>query len=77
MEEEAASSGHTDWANFKRKVYHDCMAKVFKSIIGPSQNGMLVSCADNISRRIFPYIQDLSADMEEMFANVFYYRVPG
>src|SRR5260370_35455950 len=52
------------------------MAKVFKSIIGPSKNGMLVSCADGIRRRIFPYIQDLSADMEEMFVNIFDYKLP-
>jgi len=52
------------------------MAKIFESVIGPSQNGMLVNCADDISHKVFPYIQDLSADMEEMSVNVFDYRVP-
>jgi hypothetical protein len=69
LSEGADAKGQPDWANFKCQIYHDCMAKVFESIIGPSQNGMLAECADGISRQVFPYIQDLSADMEEMLVS--------
>ncbi len=45
------------------------MAKIFESIIGPSQHGMLVACADKVVHCIYPFIQDASLDMEEMWAD--------
>ena len=56
----------THWANFKHQVYHECMAKIFESIVDPSHHGMLVACADGVVCHIYPFIQDASLDMEEM-----------
>ena len=41
------------------------MEKIFESIIHPSWHGMVVDCADDNVRHIFPFIQDISADTEE------------
>lgn len=65
VDDEAAHKGKPYWANFKRTVYHKCVEKILESITFPSCYGMLVSCADRAVRRIFPFIQDISADTEE------------
>src|SRR5260370_39852675 len=39
---------------------------IFESIIGPSQYRMVINCADNKACHIFPFIQDISANTEEL-----------
>ena len=42
------------------------MGEIFGCLSKPSENGILVYCADQVTCRIYPFIQDISADMEEM-----------
>jgi hypothetical protein len=53
---------------FKREVYHKVLAKIFKSLEIPSQEGEAVNCGDGIFRVFFPGIPIHSLDGEEAWA---------
>ena len=69
VEEELDHKGKPYWADFKCNLYHRSMEKISKSIIHPSQHGMVVDCANNNSHCIFPFIQDISANTEELWVH--------
>ena len=55
----------SDWANFKRVVWHEEFYKLLESIEEYSKTGCWVRCGDGVERRIYPLILILAADYEE------------
>ena len=55
----------SDWANFKRVVWHKAFYKLLESIEEYSKTGCWVRCSDGVERRIYPLILILAADYKE------------
>jgi hypothetical protein len=54
-----------DFINFRRRVYHQTMREIYRSIQSAGIDGLAVSCGDGINRVLYPGIYILSLDFEE------------
>ncbi|KAF9554728.1 hypothetical protein CPC08DRAFT_696425 [Agrocybe pediades] len=64
-EETASDTGKASYRNVKRLIWHEAVAIIFSSIQSYTRFGVSVRCADGISRKIFPFVNMISADYEE------------
>ena len=53
--------------NFKRVIWHDSFYELVDSIHAVSKTGLYITCADGITRHLYPVILILSADYEEQY----------
>ncbi|EFI26693.1 hypothetical protein CC1G_15464 [Coprinopsis cinerea okayama7 len=64
-EASTSSKKSTEWAEYKRVVWHESFRAILESIKAHSKEGVYYKCGDGIVRRLFPCILILSADYEE------------
>ncbi|KAG6821978.1 hypothetical protein H0H92_015849, partial [Tricholoma furcatifolium] len=62
--EDPAEHGKTDFVNFKRELYHQCLRHLFSSIATESHVGGVYDCG-GCKRVLYPMIFILAADYEE------------
>jgi hypothetical protein len=65
LQEDGGDSDKTDYANFKRIVWHESFRLIMESIMSKSKTGQWFRCGDGIEQHLFPFIVILSADYEE------------
>jgi hypothetical protein len=67
--EDNDKSGKKPFVDFKRVVWHACIAEILESLHLYAESGYEFLCADGITRWLFPIILILSADFEEQYVH--------
>ncbi|TFK16686.1 hypothetical protein FA15DRAFT_606592, partial [Coprinopsis marcescibilis] len=70
LEESEAYRGKSSFVDFKRKIWHESMKVIFKSISTPSHFGHALKCGDGEIRRLFPNVIIVSSDYEEQCVSI-------
>ena len=53
------------WATFQSHIYQQAMGEVLSSLRDAAYWGVQLRCADDILRRVFPFVYGLIADNQE------------